>query len=436
MKKATICTIFFIVPVLLFVVEAFSQVTVSGYVRAMTGVPIQGATVTLVNLNQTRKTDADGYYDFSVTGIQYFADNAGYSLVYRGRRLFLKLQRREKVSIRFFNLSGKLIRTVLDRPLQAGDHSIELGASGYLSQQLYLAKIQVGSRTVYYKMTVLQGNLVGFSEAHSKSPDCVPLSRSSASAADSMVVTHSNYFGGNAYINTRKITETTGTQNFRMFSTDTSDTGWWASEMNFNFVPHHTGVDYYKDKVPDYVTTEQWTQMEIQQTIWRYPSEIPSDKKWPTYNCNINADVSTSVASTGGNTLNFNPGYINGKSWWEIVGVQHHEMVHSYHPFYSINGASGFGEAMCDAIRCITGFFHWPEGTKCSGGYQQSYQGGGRYWYFIELKHPGFIYEIYKLSSNTSIVTAVQDITGESLDDLCNECESDGMPYTLGRGRF
>jgi hypothetical protein len=258
---------------------------------------------------------------------------------------------------------------------------------------------------------------------------------SGAYAEDSIVVTHPNFNGGLDLINTRKIEETTGTQNFRMFSTDTSDTGWWASEMVFNFEPYHEGVDYYKNIIGDWVAAERQCQREIEQCFYRYPSEVPANKKWETYKVNCNANIS-GVASTGGNTCNISPSYCNRKSWWEIEGVHHHEMCHSYQQYYNHSGVSGFGESIPDAVRCLTGFFHWPKGTKCRGGINQAYQGGARYWFFIELKHPGFIYELMSSGSSGDIATKVQDITGESLDDLCEECETDGMPYTLGRGRF
>lgn len=436
MEKGTNYSIVSFITLCIIALNTFSQVTVSGYVRTMTGVPIEGATVTLVNLSLSCKTNTDGFYDFSTAPVINTVKKRDFSLTHHGNQLLLNLDSRAQVSVTLFNLSGKLIGTPLNKPLIKGRHQVTLRAAGRANQQLYLLRVTIGEKTAFYKMTVFHGVVASLSPAGSTGVGNPMVMTASRNAEDSMVVTHPQYCGGNASINTRRISETTGTQNFRMFSTDTSDTGWWASEMQFDFTPHHAGVDYYKEKVPDYVPVERWTQMEIQQSIWRYPSEIPSNKKWATYKCNINANVSTSVASTGGNTLNFNPRYINRKSRWEIIGVQHHEMVHSYHPFYNINGSNGFGEAMCDAIRCLTGYFYWPKGTKCRGGYQQAYQGGGKYWYFIELKHPGFFYEIYKRSSSTNIKTAVREITGESLDDLCDECESGGMPYTLGRGRF
>lgn len=146
MKKITSYTICFIVSVLLFAANAFAQVIVTGYVRTIAGLPIKGATVKLVTLNRTATTNDSGFYDFANTDIQPFTDKADYSLSSKGRRIFLNLDHREKVSIMLFNLSGRLMSTVLDKILQPGNHSVELDASKNLSQQLYLAKIQVGSK--------------------------------------------------------------------------------------------------------------------------------------------------------------------------------------------------------------------------------------------------------------------------------------------------
>ncbi len=74
-----------------------------------------------------------------------------------------------------------------------------------------------------------------------------------------------------------------------------------------------------------------------------------------------------------------------------------------------------------------TGFFRWPRGSKCSGSYQEAYQTGGKYWYFIEQKHPGFLNKVYKLTSG-DISARVQQVTGESLSSLVSECQTKGMP--------
>ena len=109
------------------------------------------------------------------------------------------------------------------------------------------------------------------------------------------------------------------------------------------------------------------------------------------------------------------------------MGVQTHEAVHSYQAYYNTTGASGFGEAMPDAVRALNGFFKWPTGTKCSGSFTDVYQTGGKYWYFIEMKHPGFITTVWQQNTG-DITTRVQSITGESLSAMASECQTKGMP--------
>jgi hypothetical protein len=439
MKKVTLLTVQCIAFLFFLTPNTPAQVTVSGSVRTMTGLPIMGATVRLVALNQTRVTDDSGFYDFSKpTGAHTFETPATglLSLDFRGKQLILSLYRQEKVSLELFDVSGKLVRSVPQQTLDAGNNAIDLGMPDNTST-IFIAKVKVNSITTCCRFAAVGKMFVGAKEGVSQQHDRLTLSKfARVLAVDSIVVTHPNYWGGLDFINARKIKADTGLNNFRMFSNDTSSTGWYASAMNFIFTPDAIGVSYYKQKVPDFLFEERETQREMEQSFYRFPSEVPSNKKWATYNCNINGTVTTDVATTGGNTLNFNPKYINNNTWWEILGVQHHEMSHSYQQYYSTTGADGFGEAIPDAARCLTGFFYWPAGAKCSGGFAQAYQVGGRYWYFIELKHPGFIYKIMSSANTGDISTRVQTITGESLASLCTECETKGMPYTLGRGSF
>jgi hypothetical protein len=442
MKITTKSLIFFFAMLALSASDISAQASVSGFVRTMTGVPISGAQVRLVALNVTAVTDDSGFYDFTKTLVlPPSIDNNGISsFLLTGKRneLIITLFRNEKVAVSIFDMSGKLFRRFPDMFLAAGRYAFDIGNSGR-SNMIFLARVNAGEKTRSITFAYCQGEITGISEAVQRQSGYGGLDKSGAiKASDSIIVTHPKYWGGLDCINTRKISATSGMQNFRMFSNDTSATGWYASKMNFVFTPTATGVSYYQQKVPDYEFEERQTQREIEQCFWRLPSEVPSAKRYPTYLVDINGDWNSTsdVAQTGGNHLQFTPQYINGKPWWEILGVQHHEMCHSYQPWYDMSGVSGFGESMPDCIRCLTGFFYWPSGTKCSGGINQAYQPGAKYWYFIELKHPGFIYGLYKLTSSTSIATAVQQITGESLDTLCKQCEAKGMPYTLGRGSF
>jgi len=425
----------------LFASDLLAQATAHGYVRTMTGLPIANATVQLVTLNQIRVTNDSGYYDFAQqTPVHPFDARADqtFSLSSKAGKLYLGLDRKENISVSFFDLSGKLLNTIDARQYLPGIDPLNVPYA--VQNKTIVAKVDNGTVTSCFKFTMVGGDIVGLVAASSALPAAEGMSKAHAAmAVDSICVTHANYGGGLDLISTRRIKADTGLNNFRMFSNDTSSTGWYASTMNFVFTPDSPGVSYYQQKVPDYKFEERQTQREIEQCFWRSPADVPTSKRYSTYTCNINGNSgvpSGDVATTGGNTLNFNPSYISGKSWWEIIGVQHHEMNHSYQPWYDMSGVSGFGESMPDCIRCLTGFFYWPAGTKCSGGINQAYQPGAHYWYFIELRHPGFIYGLYKLTSTTNIATAVQQVTGESLDTLCKQCEAQGMPYTLGRGSF
>jgi hypothetical protein len=436
MEKVCIMMMNLLGAALLLAGNSFAQATVSGQVRSTIGVPIKGATVKLVTLNLTRTTDDSGNYDFStlVGTLPYSQkpEHPAWSIVARGGQMAITVVHEEKFSIEMFDCSGKLIRTFLDRQLAPGRYTVDV-ANVDNSNQMYLVKIRAGSTTVCCKYAPN----IGMNIAQSLMSINPMLAKTgTVTAADSMVVMHPNYWGGLDAINTRKVSSTAGTQDFRMFPFDTSATGWFASKMNFIFTPDTPGVSYYKQKVPDYQYEEQETQREVEQCLWRLPADVPSGKKYATYNCNVNGTVTTGVAATGGNTLSLNPGYCNNKPWWEILGVQHHEMVHSYQQYYNTTGAAGFGEAIPDAIRALCGFFYWPAGTKCSGGFAGTYQTGGKYWYYIELKHPGFIYKVMNAPQTDDISVRVQTITGESLSSLCTECETSGMPYTLGRGSF
>jgi hypothetical protein len=420
--------------------NAFGQATVHGYVRDMTGQPIANATVKLVTLNQTRVTSDSGYYDFAQADPVHPFDaaaNRSFTLTSKAGRLFLGLDRQANIVVSFFDLSGKLLQTLDARHYPAGDNAIDVPAA--CCNKTVIAKVTAAAGgSSCFKFTMAQKTIAGLGET-SPSASQNGLSKSRAPlAVDSICVTHANYWGGLDFINTRKIKADTGLNNFRMFSNDTSATGWFASTMNFVFTPTATGVTYYQQTVPNYQYCERETQREIEQVFYRTPSEVPSTLRWATYTVNINANDNSGVANTilNGNVMDFAPSYINGQPWWEIEGVHHHEMSHSYQQFYSTPGSSNMGESGPDYARCITGFFYWPQGSKCSGGFDQAYQGGARYWLFIEEKHPGFFYKLMSGPNTGDISTRVQTITGEALSSMCTECEQKGLPYTLGRGSF
>lgn len=419
------------------------QATLKGVVLTMTGKPIANATVQFKGLTAKTMTDAQGRYDFAnPVGVRKVE---GYHLRMQPREggLVLDLDRRERISIELFSLSGQRIRQVADGVYPAGISSFDLKETGngaMKSGRVFLVKVAMGGRVGWHKLTT-EGELAVMTGSGESSgltqgtweDQGSALSKSSATS-DSLYITHPLYHGGMAAINGRMVTSYAGTQNFRMFS---SDKGWDVCAPAFDFkFDQSPGALYYQKIMKGPAATNQEALREVCQSIWTLPADVPANERFKTYTANINAGVTTDVASTtlNGPELNFNVGYINDQkgngdaaAWYELVGVLVHEGTHSYQPYYDTPGAEGFGEAMPDAVRALTGFFKWPTGAKCTGSFTGYYQEGGRYWYFIEQKHPGFLNGIYKLT-NGDISTRVQQVTGESLSSMVSECQTKGMP--------
>ena len=412
------------------ILHSQTTVNITGKVLGMTGTPIVGAIVKFKSLSNTATTNSEGAYSFNGPLALRKAEGYRLAMVSQGSRLSLSLDQREPVSIQIFGLSGRLVRQVVDRTLDGGNHAFDLAGLNQ-ANQLYLVKVRMGAQLGWHKLTY-QGGLSYITSVGEVAMDRALGKAAASVAADSLYVTHAEYHGGLAKINGRSVTAMTGTQNFRMFSTDK---GWDACAPTFNFkFDQSAGALYYQKIIAGPEATNQEALREVCQSIWKVPADIPSNRKFTSYTANINSSVSTGVASTGGNSLNFNVGYIDQQkgrgdaaAWYEVVGVLIHEGTHSYQPYYSTTGASGFGEAVPDAIRALTGFFKWPTGNKCSGSFTEAYQTGGKYWYFIEQKHPGFINAVYKLTSG-DISARVQQVTGESLNAMVTECQTKGMP--------
>jgi hypothetical protein len=401
---------------------------IKGTLLTMTGDPIKGATCRFRNAGNKAVTDDKGA--FTITGPLGTLRPDGYAMAMtaRGRELTVTLDEAGRAAIDLFDMSGRLIRSVAARELTAGTHRMEF-APLQGARALYLLRVRIGTGESWHRLTVQDGamTLTGAQAA-----TLVRANAKTGAAPDSLFCAMPGYHGGHAAINGRAITAYTGTFNLRMFS---SDKAWdvCAPPQTFAF-DQSAGALYFQKLIPDPTANEQEVLREVCQSIWKTAAEVPANKRFTTYKSNINAQVTTGVASTGGNSLNFNVGYINGlkgrgdyAAWYEVLGVLVHEATHSYQPYYSTAGADGFGEAVPDAIRALTGFFKWPTGNKCSGSFTEAYQTGGKYWYFIEQKHPGFISKVYKLTAG-DISARVQTVTGESLSSMVSECQSKGMP--------
>jgi hypothetical protein len=398
-------------------------VTITGTVHSISGAPIQGAVCQFKGITNKAVTDAAGKFSFSGSvGIRQ-AEGYTIAMASQGRRLAVKLEQPGRIALDLFDLSGKRLHTLADREMAAGSHSLEF-APPRGSHQLYILRFRMGTEVAWHKVAIQNGiaSLTGVASASV----AAPLSKTGA-AMDSLFCTEASHHGGLARINGRAVATYAGNYGIRMFSSDPAWKAQCAPPMTFNF-DNSPGVAKFKTMIPDWVGTEHEVLMEVCQATFKKATQ---PRKYASYIANIKN--SSGVANTGGNTLNFNADYIDGQpttyaGWLEIVGVLVHEAVHSYQAYYNTAGAAGFGESMPDAVRALTGFFKWPKGTKCTGSYADAYQTGGKYWYFIELKHPGFLTTVWQQTAG-DIATRVEAITGESLTSLSNECKTTGMPF-------
>ncbi len=396
-------------------------VTITGAVYSVSGEPVSGATCQFKSIANKAVTDAQGKYSFSgAVGIRR-AEGYSISVAAQGRQLTLNLDRSARVNVSVFSLQGRMLSELFDGAMPAGIRSLDFAAPQG-AHQLYLVRMRIDGVEAWHKLAIREGmaSLTAAGEAPAYAL------RKSAAAGDSLFCTEPGHTGGLAHINGRAVTVYTGIQDFRMFSSDPAWKTQCGMPVTFNF-DNSSGVTQYKKLIPDWVGTEQEVLMEVCQSTFKKATQ---PKKYATYVANIRNG--SGVAATGGNNLEFNASYIAGQpssysGWWEVVGVQTHEAVHSYQAYYNTTGASGFGEAMPDAVRALNGFFKWPRGTKCTGSYTDVYQTGGKYWYFIEMKHPGFLTSVWQ-SASGDISTRVQTITGESLSAMVSECQSKGMP--------
>ncbi len=405
------------------------QPALHGRVLTMTGNPIVGATVNITGYTQKAITDSLGYYDFTkpVTSLRDISAY-GMDLMPKDSRLSLTLVRQERLTLGLYSLSGRQIRKLVDGVIPAGTQTIDL-AEIRNGSGMFLIKVELSGQVGWHKLAITSG-VASISRTTGEAQGAFPLTKTSANTL--IWVSHSKYHGGLARVHERNVSSLTGIQNFRMFSTDV---GWDVCAPTFTYkYDQSPGALYYQKLLETPETVNQEILREVCQSIWNNPSEVPSKNRFTNYTANINTTVTTGVASTGGPVLNFNVGYINNQkasgdinAKYEILGVLLHEGVHSYQPYYQTEGAAGFGEAVPDAIRALTGLFRWPTGTKCTASYTDNYQDGGKYWYFIEQKHPGFLNKVYKLTAG-DISVRVKQVTGENLESLVTECKTTGMP--------
>jgi hypothetical protein len=259
-----------------------------------------------------------------------------------------------------------------------------------------------------------------------------------AANGESLACAHPDFHGGLGSINTRPIESYSDTVDLRMFSSDPA----WKERCGpmpiFDYrQTNDDGAHYKRLMGDDPVGTQRTISGEVCQSLFERPSQAPSLDS-------INIDFERGLdqrnllgyfthTADGRPEVVLNTEYADrmsnstsGKR--EMEALQTHETHHAYQPYYKTEGADGFGEATAKMVEHLHGLTEgWPRGTQCQGSYAGPYDEGGRYWYFIEMKHPGFLTEVYQ-DEEGDIAARVKRITGENLSDLVAECRTKGMP--------
>jgi len=129
----------------------FSQISITGTVKDQTTqTGIQGAVVSLATAGLTAVTDSNGKYSFG-TGVSANAlqlqDQVLQVRIIRGNQLvFGVADRSSPVRIELYTLSGRLVHTILNKKLAAGNYQLDL-AFGNLASQPSLLKVHIGNNS-------------------------------------------------------------------------------------------------------------------------------------------------------------------------------------------------------------------------------------------------------------------------------------------------
>jgi glucosylceramidase len=146
--------------VFVFSFSLFSQINITGTVRDAGGNGIAGAMVSVIGAGKSAVTDANGAYSI-VSGTTGAHPRAMASVAaqpfLRGNTLhFEVVNHPERVKIELYDLSGRRIKSLLDRNLPRGDYQINLKAFA-ISSRLYFLKAQIGANAAVIKMPVING---------------------------------------------------------------------------------------------------------------------------------------------------------------------------------------------------------------------------------------------------------------------------------------
>jgi hypothetical protein len=193
-------------------------VSITGTIKdSTTQKGISGATVKLKLANDSTTTNASGAYAFS-TGVKFFGAGENqivHTAFFKQNLLnFGVASQGEKVRISLYNLSGRMVASLLDRSLASGNYQINPYLPT-LASQVYFVKLEVGSRTAMFTMP-LSGKLAAVSGGLLRKIGVAGSEGTLAKAAaaiDTLTVTASGYV-----TTSKPVTSYSGTYSFSIFS--------------------------------------------------------------------------------------------------------------------------------------------------------------------------------------------------------------------------
>lgn len=156
-QTAVLCSICAMV----FSLSAQIPIAISGTVKdASTLAGIQGATVRLANANKSAQTDATGAYSITGTSTSVLNQAAGL-LIWKpslcGNTLcFGVAENGLRVTVEVYTMSGRIVRSVLDRTMTKGNYRINPFSAG-ISPQLYFIKVRIAGSVTMLKMPLAFG---------------------------------------------------------------------------------------------------------------------------------------------------------------------------------------------------------------------------------------------------------------------------------------
>ena len=137
----------------------FSQISITGTVKdSATQAGIQGAVVSLAATGLTTVTDNNGKYSFgtsvSTAHLQSPDQAIPAPVISNNRLIFRVAEKASFVRIDLYTLSGRLVRTLLDKELTQGNYRLNL-MTGPVASQPYLLKIRLEKNSTVLRLPLL-----------------------------------------------------------------------------------------------------------------------------------------------------------------------------------------------------------------------------------------------------------------------------------------